>query len=50
MTYCDEMAIKFIEGKEPLEKFDEYVATLDSFGMQTLIELHQNAYNRFIGK
>lgn len=50
MTYCDEMAIKFIEGKESLDKFDEYVATVDSYGMPQLLEIHQNAYDRFLGK
>lgn len=50
MTYCDEMAIKFIEGKEPLSKFDDYIATLDQYGLQQLIEMHQTAYDRFLGK
>ncbi|MEG1407715.1 MAG: hypothetical protein RSD23_07640, partial [Ruthenibacterium sp.] len=49
-TYCDEMAIKFIEGKESLDKFDEYVATVDSYGLPELLEMHQKAYERFLGK
>lgn len=46
-TYCDEMAIKFIEGKESLDKFDEYVATVESYGLSQLLEVHQSAYERF---
>lgn len=50
MTYCDEMAIKFIEGKEPIENFDKYVETLESYGLSQLVDLHQTAYERFLGK
>ncbi len=49
-TYCDEMAIKFIEGKESLDKFDEYVATLESYGLAELLKIHQAAYERFLGE
>lgn len=46
-TYCDEMAIKFIEGKESLDKFEEYTATVESYGLSQLLEVHQSAYDRF---
>lgn len=46
-TYCDEMAIKFIEGKESLDKFEEYTATAESYGLSQLLEVHQSAYDRF---
>lgn len=46
-TYCDEMAIKFINGTESLDKFDEYVATVESYGLAELTEMYQNAYERF---
>lgn len=49
-TYCDEMAIKFIEGKESLDNFDAYVQTLNQYGLEQLVQLHQTAYERFIGK
>ncbi|KLU69324.1 MAG: hypothetical protein RHS_4842 [Robinsoniella sp. RHS] len=42
------MAIKFIEGKESLDKFDEYVATVESYGLSQLLEVHQSAYDRFV--
>ena len=48
-TYCDEMAIKFIEGKESLDNFEEYVATVESYGLGELLEVHQAAYERFLG-
>ena len=47
-TYCDEMAIKFIEGKESLDKFDEYVQNVEAYGLAELLEVHQKAYERFI--
>ena len=48
-TYCDEMAIKFIEGKESLDNFEDYVATVESYGLGELLEVHQTAYERFLG-
>lgn len=47
-TYCDEMAIKFIQGEESLDNFDEYVANVESYGLDQLLEVHQNAYNRYL--
>lgn len=49
-TYCDEMAIKFINGTESLDKFDDYVATVESYGLSEVVNVYQNAYDRFIGK
>ena len=49
-TYCDEMAIKFIEGKESLDNFDEYVATVESYGLEELLQVHQSAYERFMAE
>lgn len=47
-TYCDEMAIKFIEGKESLDNYDEYVATVESYGLSQLLEVEQSAYDRYL--
>lgn len=47
-TYCDEMAIKFITGEVSLDQFNEYVQTIDSYGMPELLELHQAAYERYV--
>lgn len=49
-TYCDEMAIKFIQGEESLDNFDEYVATVESYGLSELLEVYQNAYDRFLSQ
>ena len=44
------MAIKFIQGDEPLENFDEYVATVESYGLSELLEVYQNAYDRVLSQ
>ncbi|MEN6315924.1 MAG: extracellular solute-binding protein [Clostridiaceae bacterium] len=47
-TYCDEMAIKFIEGKESLDKFDAYVEGVKKYGLEELTAAYQSAYERFM--
>lgn len=49
-TYCGEMAVKFIEGKESFDNWDEYVSTVESYGMDRLLEVYQSAYERFTGE
>jgi putative aldouronate transport system substrate-binding protein len=49
-TYADEMTLKFIMGVEPIEKFDNYVATLKQRGLDRLIEIKQQSLNRFNSK
>lgn len=46
-TYRDEMVMKFIEGKEPLSKFDEYISKIKSFGLDQVAKNYQTAYDRF---
>ena len=46
-TYVDEMTIKFITGREPIEKFDEYLKQLDEFGLQTSVQFRQKALERY---
>lgn len=46
-TYRDEMVLKFIEGKESLAKFDEYVSKIKSFGLDKVAKNYQTAYDRF---
>lgn len=48
LKYVEEMMIKFITGKEPIENFDKYLAELDARGMQRLKEIYQGAYERFL--
>ena len=47
LKYVEEMMIKFITGKEPIENFDRYLAELDARGMQTLKDMMQRAYDRY---
>lgn len=46
-TYSDEMVTKFIMGLEPLDKFDDYTATLRSMGIEEAISIQQAALERF---
>lgn len=46
-TYVSEMTIKFIRGEESLDKFDEYVENLKSFGIEKCIAFRQEALDRY---
>ena len=46
-TYIDEMTIKFITGREPIEKFDEYIAQIKKFGLDKSIAFRQEALERY---
>lgn len=45
--YRDQMIIKFITGIEPLEKFDEYVATMNEYGLERAMEIQTAALKRY---
>ena len=47
-TYTSEMVYKFIMGVEPMENYDTYLQTLESLGLQTLLEVNQAAYGRYL--
>lgn len=47
-TYVQEMSLKFMTGEESLDKFDEYLATLDSMGLPRFLEIQQTAYDRYL--
>jgi putative aldouronate transport system substrate-binding protein len=49
-TYVDEMMLKFITGAEDLNRFDAYVATVKSMGLQELLDMEQKAYERYLNK
>jgi putative aldouronate transport system substrate-binding protein len=49
-TYRDEMVAKFIVGSEPLTKFDDFVARINSMGMPRAIAIQQGALDRFQGR
>ena len=47
-TYFEEMALKFVTGEESLDNFDDYVATLKGMGLDTLMEIMNDAYDDFV--
>lgn len=46
-TYVDETVAKFVNGKEPLGKFDAFVDKLYEIGVEKYIEIYQSAYDRY---
>ncbi len=46
-TYVQEMTLKFIIGQESLDKWDEYVANVEKFGLERLMELYKGAISRY---
>lgn len=49
-TYVAEMALKFVTGDESLDNFDDFVKSMDQKGLQELLEIEQEAYNRFLSR
>lgn len=47
-TYVDEMYIKFISGVEPIENFESYVSELKRLGVEDVIRMQQEAYNKYL--
>lgn len=47
VTYVDEMTMKFITGKEPLDKFEEYRTQCKKFGLDRMLEIYADAYERY---
>jgi len=45
-TYVEEMRVKFIDGREPIENFDKYLEQLKAFGLDESIAFRQEAYER----
>ncbi|SDD56149.1 putative aldouronate transport system substrate-binding protein [Paenibacillus sp. UNCCL117] len=46
-SYKEEMFVKFVMGKEPLDKFDEYVKRIKEMGSDKVAQIYQNAYDRY---
>ncbi|WP_246240865.1 extracellular solute-binding protein [Anaerocolumna sedimenticola] len=46
-TYRDEMALKFIFGEESLDKFDDYVKTIEGMGLDRALEIENAALERY---
>ena len=45
--YRDQMVIKFITGIESLEKFDEYIETMNKYGLERAMEIQTEALKRY---
>lgn len=46
-TYVREMQYKFVMGKEPIENFDKYMEQLKKLNLEKLLQLKQQAYDRY---
>jgi len=46
-TYVDEMYVKFLTGRESLDKYDEFIAQLEKFGVKDVIAIQQAAYDAY---
>ena len=46
-TYASEKMIAYVTGKESLDTFDEYLAQLKEYGLDRVLELRQNALERY---
>jgi len=48
-SYFEQMEARFITGEESIdEKWDEFVETLESLDFERLVEIHQDAYDRWL--
>ena len=47
-TYSREMITKFIIGAEPIEKYDDFINTIKSYGIDQVLEMKQAAYDRYL--
>lgn len=46
-TYSDEMFVKFITGKEPLDRFDAYIERMKQMKIEEAIQIQQGALERY---
>ncbi len=46
-TYVSEMILKFITGDEPFDKYDAYLNRIREMGINEVIEIQQNALDRY---
>ena len=49
-TLANEMITKFFLGQESLDKWDEYVAELNSMGLEHVLEVEQAVYDRYLAR
>ncbi|SFL59330.1 putative aldouronate transport system substrate-binding protein [Paenibacillus sp. 1_12] len=46
-SYKEEMQLKFIMGKEPIENYDKFVDQMNQLGLPRVIEIYQAALDRY---
>lgn len=46
-SYKEEMFVKFVMGKEPLDKFDAYVKQIKDMGIDNVTKIYQDALDRY---
>ncbi|MCR8636456.1 extracellular solute-binding protein [Paenibacillus radicis (ex Xue et al. 2023)] len=46
-SYKEEMQLKFIMGKEPIENYDKFVAQQNQLGLPKILEIYQAALDRY---
>lgn len=49
-TYVYQSSVNFIMGLEPLSNFDTFLQTLENMGIEEVIQLNQNALNRYLSR
>lgn len=47
-AYAREMFVKFVSGDEPISNFDNYIKQLKKIGLDDVIKMNQEAYDRFL--
>ncbi len=48
--YVNQMRIKFINGTESFDNWDDYIATLETLGVEEAIAIQQSAYDRYVNR
>lgn len=46
-TYLNERMTKFIMGQTPLSEYDKFLKTIESMGIDQIIKIHEDAYQRY---
>ncbi|NLB90968.1 MAG: extracellular solute-binding protein, partial [Clostridiales bacterium] len=47
-TFVRESVVNFINGNKPLSQWEEYVSTIDAMGLQEVLVIRQNWYDRMV--
>ena len=47
-TYVQENVPKFIAGEKPMEEFDAFVQTVEGMGVEEIVQIKQDSYDRYM--